>query len=40
MFFCGGLAKRFLDRYLEVATLVLGAAVIAGFIAVKYLLPS
>jgi len=40
MFFCGGLAKRFLDRYLEVATLVVGAAVIAGFIAVKYLLPS
>jgi membrane protein YqaA with SNARE-associated domain len=40
MFFCGGLAKRLLDRYLEVATLVLGAAVIAGFIAVKYLLPA
>jgi membrane protein YqaA with SNARE-associated domain len=40
MFFCGGLAKRLLDRYLEVATLVLGAAVIAGFVAVKYLLPA
>jgi len=39
MFFCGGMAKRFLDRYLEVATLALGAAVIGGFVALRYLLP-
>lgn len=37
MYFCGGAAKRFLDRYLEVATLVLGAAVIAGFFAIQLL---
>ena len=40
MFFFGGPAKRLLDRYLEVATLALGAAVIGGFLAVKYVLPS
>ena len=40
MFFCGGVAKRFLDRYLEVATLGLGAAVIAGFLAIRYLMPA
>jgi membrane protein YqaA with SNARE-associated domain len=40
MFFCGAAAKRFLDRYLEVATLALGAAVVAGFLAIRYILPS
>jgi membrane protein YqaA with SNARE-associated domain len=40
MYFCGGAAKRFLDRYLELATLVLGAAVIGGFLAIRYLMPA
>jgi membrane protein YqaA with SNARE-associated domain len=38
MYFCGATAKKFIDRYLEIATLVLGAAVIAGFFAIKWLL--
>jgi hypothetical protein len=38
MYFCGAAAKKFIDRYLEIATLVLGAAVVAGFFAIKWLL--
>lgn len=38
MYFCGATAKKFIDRYLEIATLVLGAAVVAGFFAIKWLL--
>ena len=38
MYFCGATAKKFIDRYLEIVTLVLGAAVIAGFVAIKWLL--
>jgi membrane protein YqaA with SNARE-associated domain len=39
MYFFGATAKRLLDRYLEVVTLVLGAAIVAGFLAIKFLLP-
>ena len=38
MYFCGATAKKFIDRYLELVTLVLGAAVIAGFFAIKWLM--
>jgi membrane protein YqaA with SNARE-associated domain len=40
MYFCGTSAKRFLDRYLEVVTLALLAAIVAGFFAIKLLMPS
>lgn len=39
MYFFGSTAKRFLDRYLEVITLLLLAAIVAGFLAIKFLLP-
>ena len=39
-YFFGAAAKRFLDRYLEVVTLALLAAIVAGFFALKLLLPS
>lgn len=39
-YFFGAAAKRFLDRYLEVVTLALLAAIVAGFFAIKLLLPS
>jgi membrane protein YqaA with SNARE-associated domain len=38
-FFLGPMARRVLDRYLEVATLVLGAAILAGFLAIRWFLP-
>jgi hypothetical protein len=40
MYFCGASAKRFLDRYLEVVTLALLVAIVAGFFAIKLLMPS
>ena len=40
MYFCGASAKRFLDRYLEVVTLALLVAIVAGFFALKLLMPS
>jgi membrane protein YqaA with SNARE-associated domain len=39
-YFFGAAAKRFLDRYLEVVTLALLAAIVAGFFAIKLLMPS
>lgn len=39
MYFCGATAKRFLDRYLELITLLLLAAIVAGFLAIKFLMP-
>lgn len=39
-YFFGAAAKRFLDRYLELATLLLLAAIVAGFLAIRLLLPS
>jgi membrane protein YqaA with SNARE-associated domain len=39
MYAFGGTAKRLLDRYLELITLVLGVAIVAGFLAIKFLLP-
>jgi len=39
-YFFGAAAKRFLDRYLEVVTLALVAAIAAGFFAIKLLMPS
>jgi membrane protein YqaA with SNARE-associated domain len=39
-YFFGAAAKQFLDRYLEVVTLALLAAIVAGFLAIKLLLPS
>jgi len=39
MYFFGATAKRLLDRYLEIVTLVLGAAIVAGFLAIKFLRP-
>lgn len=38
-FFFGPTAKKVLDRYLEPATILLGMAIIAGFVAVKFLMP-
>jgi membrane protein YqaA with SNARE-associated domain len=38
-YFFGSAAKRFLDRYLEGITLLLLAAIVAGFLAIKFLLP-
>jgi membrane protein YqaA with SNARE-associated domain len=38
-FFFGATAKRFLDRYLELITLLLLVAIVAGFMALKFLLP-
>lgn len=40
MYFFGTAAKRFLDRYLEVVTLALLAAIVAGFFALQLLMPS
>jgi len=40
MYCFGATAKRLLDRYLELITLVLGAAIVAGFVAIKFLLPA
>ncbi len=38
--FCfGNAAKQFLDRYLEAITVLLAVAVVAGFLAIKFLLP-
>ncbi len=39
-YFFGDAAKKFLDRWLEPATIVMGAAVVAGFLAIKWLMPS
>jgi len=39
-YFFGAAAKRFLDRYLEAITLLLLVAIVAGFAAIKFLLPS
>jgi len=36
----GGTAKRFLDRYLEAITIALGVAIIGGFLAVRWLVPT
>ena len=38
-FFFGEAAKRFLDRYLEAITVLLLVAIVAGFLAIKFLLP-
>ena len=38
-YFCGDAAKRFLDRYLELITLLLLVAIVAGFLAIKFLMP-
>jgi membrane protein YqaA with SNARE-associated domain len=38
-YFFGAAAKRFLDRYLEVITMLLLVAIVAGFLAIKFLLP-
>jgi membrane protein YqaA with SNARE-associated domain len=38
-FFFGETAKRFLDRYLEAITVLLLLAIVAGFVALKFLLP-
>jgi membrane protein YqaA with SNARE-associated domain len=38
-FFFGEAAKRFLDRYLEAITVLLLVAIVAGFLAIKLLLP-
>ncbi len=40
MYFFGAAAKRFLDRYLELITLLLLAAIVAGFLAIKFVLPA
>jgi len=37
IFFFGPQVKKFLERYFEIATLALFAAVVAGFLAIKYL---
>ena len=36
----GAAAKRFLDRYLEAVTIALGVAVVAGFLALRWLVPN
>lgn len=38
-YFFGAAAKRFLDRYLELITLLLLVAIVAGFVALQFLLP-
>jgi len=38
IFFFGPSVKSLMERYFEVATLVLFLAVVAGFVAIKYLL--
>jgi membrane protein YqaA with SNARE-associated domain len=38
-YFFGAAAKRFLDRYLELITLLLLVAIVAGFLALRFLLP-
>jgi len=38
MWFFGRQAKELLDRYLELATLILGALLVGGFVAIKWLL--
>ena len=40
MYSCGSRAKVFLDRYLEVATVAIGALMIAGLLAIRWLLPT
>ena len=37
IFFFGPQVKRFMERYFEIATLVLFVAIVAGFLAIKYL---
>lgn len=39
-YFFGTAAKRFLDRYLELVTVLLLVAIVAGFAAIKFLLPA
>jgi membrane protein YqaA with SNARE-associated domain len=39
-YFLGAPAKKLLDRYLELVTAVLAAAVVAGFVAIRWLLPA
>lgn len=39
-YFFGATAKQFLDRYLEVVTIVLLLAIVAGFAAIRFLLPA
>lgn len=39
-YFCGSAAKQFLDRYLELVTVLLLVAIVAGFAAIKLLLPA
>ena len=36
----GAQAKALLDRYLELATFVLGALLIGGFLAIRWLMPA
>jgi membrane protein YqaA with SNARE-associated domain len=38
-FFFGATAKHVLDRYLEPATILLGLAIVGGFVAIKFLMP-
>ncbi len=39
-YLAGPMAKKVLDRYLEPATILLGIAIIGGFVAIKFLMPS
>jgi membrane protein DedA with SNARE-associated domain len=38
-FYFGATAKHVLDRYLEPVTIILGLAIVAGFVAIKFLMP-
>lgn len=38
-YFFGATAKHVLDRYLEPATIILGLAIVGGFVAIKFLMP-
>jgi membrane protein YqaA with SNARE-associated domain len=38
-YFFGPTAKHVLDRYLEPATIILGLAIVGGFVAIKFLMP-
>jgi len=39
-FFLGATARQFLDRYLELITVLLLVAIVAGFLAIKVLMPA